>query len=162
MASIMSRSESETVSITIFVSGRRGDSSSSICSPLMPGRSMSSSTMSGRTARARAKASSAVAASATSSTSGALMAWLTAERTSAWSSTSMTRRAGVPRSGRPTSGMPALSRWTRGSGAHRLEAVDHGLVDTGSRGVGRRCSCCGLGLHTVGVGIGGTCGATQG
>ena len=96
----MSRSESDTVSITIFVSGSRGASSSSIWMPFMPGRSMSSSSTSGRIESASANASSADAASATSCTSGASIAWRTAERTSAWSSTSITR-SGLPGVGPP-------------------------------------------------------------
>src|SRR5687768_5071619 len=59
--------------------------------PFIPGRSMSSSRTSGRSTGASARASWALAASPTNSTSGAVSAWRTADRTRAWSSTSITR-----------------------------------------------------------------------
>ncbi len=96
----------------------------------MPGRSMSSSSTSGRTESASAKASSAVAASATSSTPPPSMAWRTAARTSAWSSTSITRIAVMGAAAMP--GRPARSATRRRQRSTESSGASHGPSNDGS------------------------------
>src|SRR5438046_1263549 len=67
----------------------------------IPGMSMSRRRTSGRTSGASRMASSADAASATTSRSGPAIAWRMAERTRAWSSTSITRMFWCATSGLP-------------------------------------------------------------